>query len=70
LFYEHSESIADKRNINPLPEITAPMQSPEFESFLIGDLGRSFNSIAKLEHRFTQAEEIQSQIQEFLEKWT
>jgi hypothetical protein len=49
LFYEHLESIADKRNINPLPEITALMQSPEFESFLIGDLGRSFNSIAKLE---------------------
>jgi hypothetical protein len=46
------------------------MQSPEFESFLIGDLGRSFNSIDKLEQRFTQAEEIQSQIQEFLEKWT
>ncbi|TXE14740.1 hypothetical protein ESV85_04015 [Algoriphagus aquimarinus] len=66
-FYEHLKSIEDKRNRNPEPEIKELLQSPEFESFLIGDLGRSFNSIAKLENRFSQAEIIQSQIKEFLE---
>lgn len=65
-FYEHLSQVKDKRNINPDPVIQTFMQKPEFESYLVGDLGRAFHSIARLSNRLHQIDSLQSDINLFL----
>jgi hypothetical protein len=65
-FYEHLSKVKDQRNINPDPVIQVFMQKPEFESYLVGDLGRAFHSIARLSNRLQQIDSLQSEINLFL----
>lgn len=65
-FYEHLSQVIDERNINPDPVIEAFMQKPEFESYLVGDLGRAFHSIARLRNRLDQIDSLQREINLFL----
>ncbi len=65
-FYEHLSQVKDKRNIIPDPVIQTFMQKPEFESYLVGDLGRAFHSIARLSNRLHQIDSLQSDINLFL----
>jgi len=42
------------------------MQKSEFESYLVGDLGRAFHSIARLDKRRQQIDSLQTEINLFL----
>jgi hypothetical protein len=66
-FYEHLGQVKDERNIIPDPIIREFMQKPEFESFLVGDLGRAFHSIARLDKRRQQIDSLQTEINLFLQ---
>jgi hypothetical protein len=48
-FYELLDSIKDNRNINSDHEKV--LYDPRFESYVIGDMGRCFNLLAKIETR-------------------
>lgn len=48
-FYAFLDAIKDKRNINSDHEKV--LYDPRFEAFVIGDLGRCFNLLAKIETR-------------------
>jgi len=43
------------------------MQKPEFESYLVGDLGRAFHSIANVDKRLQQIDSLQTEINLFLQ---
>jgi len=66
-FYEHLSKLKDERNINLDAVIQGFIQNPEFESYLIGDLGRAFNSIARLDNRQQQIHKLQTEINLFLQ---
>jgi hypothetical protein len=66
LYYEHLGKVKDERNLDPNPVIRDFMQKPEFESYLVGDLGRAFHSIGLLENRLHQIDDLQSKIHLFL----
>jgi len=65
-FYTLLESVQDERGIDPQQEISAFLQKTEFESYVIGDLGRTFNMISHLEIRTKQLESLQGEINAFL----
>lgn len=65
-FYEHLSQVKDQRNINPDPVIQSFLQKPEFESYLVGDLGRAFHSIARLSNRLQKIDSLQREINLFL----
>jgi hypothetical protein len=66
-FYDHLGQVKDERNIFPDPIIKDFMQQPEFESYLVGDLGRAFHSIARLDKRRQQIDSLQTEINLFLQ---
>lgn len=65
-FYELLNAVKDTRVSDSQKEIEAFLQKTEFESFLIGDLGRSFNMIRQLEARTLQLKTLQSGITQYL----
>jgi hypothetical protein len=66
-FYSLLGSVEDKRISDPQKEIEAFLQKTEFESFLIGDLGRSFNMLEQLENRALQLKTLQKGITLYLD---
>lgn len=48
-FYELFDSIKENRNINSQHEKV--LYDPRFEAYVIGDIGRCFNLLAKIETR-------------------
>lgn len=60
-FYQKVGSIKDKRNlIIPYESI---LQDPGFESYLVGDLGRTFNALAKIKIRKEKLINIKNKIE-------
>ncbi len=65
-FYALLGSIEDKR-VNDSPNAIALfLQDPRFESYLIGDLGRSFNMIKRLEGRKEMLNDLRGEIKRYL----
>jgi len=63
-FYEFIEDIKDQRNLKV--DIKAFIQKPQFENYLIGDLGRSFNALASIKLREERLAKIKNEIKEYL----
>lgn len=66
-FYSLLESIPDQRKLEAQTEIDAFLQKTEFESYLIGDLGRSFNMTNELELRTAQITSLQGEIRSHID---
>ncbi|MDF2156746.1 DUF6090 family protein [Algoriphagus sp. CAU 1675] len=65
-FYSLLESIKDERGVDPQKEINSFLQKTEFESYVIGDLGRTFNMIEQLEVRTMQLKALKEEINRHL----
>lgn len=65
-FYSHLGSVKDSRNLDSEAAIRVFLQKPEFESYLVGDLGRAFHTIARLKIRSNQMDTLQADINLFL----
>ncbi|MFC3879764.1 DUF6090 family protein [Algoriphagus namhaensis] len=65
-FYALLESISDERGVDPQEEISSFLQQTEFESYVIGDLGRSFNMISQLEARIARLDSLKVEIKKQL----
>ncbi|NVK48267.1 MAG: hypothetical protein HWE09_00770 [Cyclobacteriaceae bacterium] len=65
-FYSFLDSIPDQRKIDTQRELDAFLQKTEFESYLIGDLGRSFNMSNVLKVRSAQIKSLQEEIKSFI----
>jgi len=63
-FYQLLEEIGDERDISI--DLKSFIQKPEFESYLTGDLGRSFNSIHNIKSRLELLENIEKTIESYL----
>lgn len=63
-FYEFIADIEDQRNLKV--DINAFIQKPQFEHYLIGDLGRSFNALASIKLREDRLAKIKNEIREYL----
>ena len=67
-FYQYLANIEDKRSLTVDMKII--LQKPEFEFYLSGDLGRSFNALKSLEIRIAQLTKIQNEIEsDLIERW-
>ncbi|MCO5726037.1 DUF6090 family protein [Robiginitalea marina] len=66
-FYTLLGSIKDQRAADTQKEIREVLQKTQFESFLIGDLGRSFNMIRRIETRTLQLNALKVGIGQFLD---
>ena len=62
--YEFIDGIKDKRNLTV--DIKTFIQKPQFEYYLIGDLGRSFNALASLEIRTKKLTKIKNEIEYYV----
>ena len=65
-FYEALGQIKETRQRNTLPELRQFLQNPEFESYLVGDLGRAFHSLARMNTRLSQIDSLKNEINQFL----
>ena len=65
-FYSLLDSIPNQRKRASQKEIDAFLQKTEFESYLIGDLGRSFSMTNELKLRSAQIKSIQEEIKSFI----
>lgn len=65
-FYALLESIPDQRTLPVQQEIDAFMQKTKFESYLIGDLGRTSNMVNVLKIRIGQVQSIQKEIESYI----
>ena len=65
-FYKLLGSIPDNRTIDTEGDIQKFLQKPEVESYLVGDLGRAFHTIAKLEARSRKIDSLKTAINYFL----
>jgi hypothetical protein len=63
-FYQLLEEIGDERDISI--DLKSFIQKPEFESYLTGDLGRSFNSIHNIKSRLELLKNIEKSIESYL----
>jgi hypothetical protein len=63
-FYEFIADIEDQRNLKV--DIKAFIQKPQFEHYLIGDLGRSFNALASIKLRKERLAKIENEIKKYL----
>lgn len=63
-FYKFIANIEDKRNL--VVDLNTLIQKPEFEFYLAGDLGRSFNALASLEKRLAQLTNIKNEIEYYV----
>ena len=67
-FYQYLANIKDKRSL--AVDMKIILQKPEFEFYLSGDLGRSFNALESLEIRIAQLTKIQNEIEsDLIERW-
>ncbi|MDM9632668.1 DUF6090 family protein [Robiginitalea aurantiaca] len=64
--FEFITAIEDTRDL-PL-EIENILKRPEFENYLTGDLGRSFNALASIERRMQRMEMLKMEIVTYLEE--
>jgi hypothetical protein len=63
-FFKFIASIEDKRN---LPVDLGPLlQNPRFETYLTGELGRSFNALESLRRRKERIEKLKAEINRYL----
>lgn len=62
--YQFIDDIKDKRNLTV--DIKTFIQKPQFEYYLIGDLGRSFNALASLKLREEGLTKIKDEIIEYI----
>ena len=65
-FYALLGSLEDKRGNDSPKAIARFLQDPRFESFLIGDLGRSFNMLKRLEGRREMLNDLRVEIKRYL----
>jgi hypothetical protein len=63
-FYTFIDSIEDKRNLTV--DFKGFMEKPEFENYIIGDLGRSFNALSTIKKRKIRITEISKEVTLFL----
>ena len=63
-FYEFIDDIKDKRNLTV--DIKTFIQKPQFEYYLIGDLGRSFNALTSLKLREERLSKIKNEIKKYI----
>ena len=64
-FYEYIERIGDSRKINI--DLAAFLRKPEFENYIIGDLGRCFNGMNIFEKRLDRIKIIKTKIADYLD---
>lgn len=63
-FYKFLDSIEDKRIMNI--DFRAFLDRPEIENYVIGDLGRSFNSLSIIDQRKSDLKQLVQDIQDYL----
>ena len=63
-FYEFINDIKDSRNLTV--DIKTFIQKPQFEYYLIGDIGRSFNALASLKLREERLTKTKNEIKEYI----
>jgi hypothetical protein len=63
-FYNYLDQIGDSRDLKI--DLSAFLQKPEFENYLIGDLGRCFNGMRVFSNRLKTIQIIKSQITTYL----
>ena len=59
-FYNKIEAIKDTRNLNI--DYESLMQDPKFENYIIGDIGRTSNTLGKIEERINALKQIKKQL--------
>jgi hypothetical protein len=59
-FYKKIASIKDNRNLTI--DYQSILQDPRFENYIIGDMGRTYNTIGKIEQRITALKRIKNQL--------
>ncbi len=64
-FYEFIEEIGDNRNIKI--DLPAFLRKPEFENYIIGDLGRCFNGMDVFSKRLKKVEALKTKISKYLD---
>ena len=64
-FYEFIEEIGDSRNIQV--DLQAFLEKPEFENYIIGDLGRCFNGMNVFNKRLQKVGAIKTKISVYLD---
>jgi hypothetical protein len=65
LFYQNLSNIGDERDITI--DLKSFLQKPEFENYLIGDMGRSFNCKATINSRLKFLASIENTIKTYLD---
>jgi len=65
-FYSLLDSVPDQRKLASQKELDGFLQKTEFESYLIGDLGRSFNMTNELKLRSARIKSLQEEIKSFI----
>ncbi len=63
-YYEFDANIEDKRNLEV--DLKSLLQKPEFEYYLTGDLGRSFNALASIDIRIKKLTKIKNEIEQYV----
>lgn len=63
-FYEFIEEIGDSRELNV--DLETFLRKPEFENYIIGDLGRCFNGMNVFNKRLILLENLKTKISKFL----
>jgi len=63
-YYEFIANIEDKRNQEV--NLKSFLQKPEFEYYLTGDLGRSFNALASIDIRIKKLTKIKNEIEQYV----
>ena len=63
-FYEFMAEIKDTREITV--DIKTFIQNPQFENYLTGDLGRSFNALGTIKRREKNLTELKNKIKEYI----
>ena len=61
-FYKKIASIKDYRNLNV--DYTTILKTPSFENYLIGDMGRTYNALGKIEARLRMIQDLNKKIKE------
>ena len=64
LFYEFLDKVGDSRTIKV--DLNKFLQKPEFENYIVGDLGRSFNGMKIMATRIDRIKNIKSKITAYL----
>ena len=63
-FYDYLHEIGDARQIKP--DLASFLAKPEFENYIIGDLGRCFNGLQVFDARINQINQLRTKINNYL----